>query len=58
MVGYIYYCGKEPWGNVNGGRVQSMCRLTLVILFVSVEDRTVVGTSIEIELMPLTQLAG
>ena len=54
MVGYIFYHGKEPWGNVNGGRVDSMCRLTHVILSVPVKDRTVVGTSDKIERMPLT----
>ena len=54
MVGYICYHGKEPWGNVNGGRAESMCRLTHVILSVPIKDRTVVGTSVEIERMPLT----
>ena len=54
MVGYICYRGKEPWGNVNGGRTESMCRLTHMILSVSIKDRTIVGTSIEIECMPLT----
>ena len=34
---------KEPWGNVNGGLVESMCRLTHVILSVSIKDRTIVG---------------
>ena len=34
--------------------MESMCRLTHVIPFVPVKDRTVVGTSIEIERMPLT----
>ena len=29
-VGYICYHGKEPWGNVNRGRAESMCRLTHV----------------------------
>ena len=53
-VGYICYCGKEPWGNVNGGRAESMCRLTPVILSMPIKDRTIVGTSIEIERMPLT----
>ena len=32
----------------------SMCRLTRVIPSVSIKDRTVVGTSVEIERMPLT----
>ena len=53
-VGYICYHGKEPWNNVNGGRAESMCRLTYVISSVSVKDRTIVGTSIEIERMSLT----
>ena len=35
--------GKEPWGNVNGGRVESMCRLTHVIPSVSIKNHTVVG---------------
>ena len=42
-VGYICYRGKEPWGNVNGGLVESMCGLALVISSVSIKDRTVVG---------------
>ena len=53
-VGYICYRGKEPWGNVSGGRAESMYRLTHVILFVLIKDRTVVGTSDKIERMPLT----
>ena len=53
-VGYICYHGKEPWGNVNGGRAESMCRLTHVIPYVSIKDHTIVGTSVEIECMPLT----
>ena len=57
MVGYICYHGKEPWGNVNGGWAESMCRLTHVILFVPIKDRTVVSTSDKIERKPLTQLA-
>ena len=56
-IRYICYRGKEPWGNINGGRVKSMCRLTHVIPFVPIEDRTIVGTSVDIERMPLTQLA-
>ena len=44
-VGYICYHGKEPWGNVNGGWAESMCRLTHVILSVPVKDHTVIGTS-------------
>ena len=42
-VGYICYRIKEPWGNVNGGRAESMCRLTHVIPSVPIKDRTVVG---------------
>ena len=57
-VGYICYCEKESWGNVNGDRAESMCRLTHMILSVPVKDLTVVGTSNKIERMPLTQLAG
>ena len=53
-VGYICYHGKEPWGNVNGGRAESMCRLTHVIPSVPVKDRTVVDTSDNIKRMPLT----
>ena len=56
-VGYICYHRKEPWGKVNGGQAESMCRLTYVILFVPVKDRTIVGTFDKIECMPLTQLA-
>ena len=54
MVGYICYRGKEPWGNVNGGRAESMCRLTHVIPSVPIKDRTVVGTSDKIERMPIS----
>ena len=53
-VAYICYHGKEPWGNVTRGRMESMRRLAHVILFVPIKDRTVVGTSVEIERMPLT----
>ena len=52
MVDYICYRGKEPWGNVNRGRAESMCRLTHVISSVLIKDRIIVGPSIEIELMP------
>jgi len=45
---------KKPWGNVTGGRTESMRRLAHVIPSVPIKDRTVVGTSIEIERMPLT----
>ena len=54
MVGYICYRGTEPRGNISGGQVKSMCRLTHVILSVPIKDRTIVGASIEIERMPLT----
>ena len=54
MDGYICYHGKEPWGNVNGGREESMCRLTHVIPSVPIKDRTIVGTSDKIERMPIT----
>ena len=57
MVGYICYRGKEPWGNVNGGQVESMCRLTHVIPSVPIKDRNIVGASDKIEHMPITQLA-
>ena len=53
-VGYIYYHGKEPWGNVNGGQAESMCRLTHVNPSVLIKDCTVVGTFVKIERMPLT----
>ena len=53
-VGYICYRGKEPWGNVNGGWAESMCRLTHVIPSVPIKDHTVVGTSDKIECMPIT----
>ena len=42
-VGYICYHRKEPRGNVNGGRAESMCRLTHENLSVSIKDRTIVG---------------
>ena len=54
MVGYIFYRGKEPWGSVNGGQVESMCKLTHVITSVPIKDRTVVGTFDKIEHMPIT----
>ena len=58
MVDSICYRDKEPWGNVNGGRAESMCRLTHMIPSVPIKDRTVVGAFVEIERMPLTLLAG
>ena len=54
MVGYICNREAEPWGNVTGGRAESMCRLTHVISSVPVKDHTVVCTSDKIERMPLT----
>ena len=53
-VGYICYRGKEPCGNVTGGQTKSMHRLTHVISSVPIKDRTIVGTFVEIERMPLT----
>ena len=53
-VGYICYRGKEPWGNVTGGQMESMHKLSHVIPSVPIKDRTVVGASVEIERMPLT----
>ena len=50
MVGYICYHRKETWGNVNGGRAESMCRLTHVTV-------PLLGASDKIECMPLTKLA-
>ena len=55
-VGYICYRGKEPWGNVNGGRAESMCGLTHVIPSVPIKGRTIVGAFDKIERMPITQL--
>ena len=49
MVGYICYHGKEPWGNVNRGWVESICRLAHVISSVLIKDRTVVDAFVEIE---------
>ena len=54
MVCYICYRGTEPWGDGNQGRAELMHRLTHVISSVLVKDHTIVGTSIEIERMPLT----
>ena len=56
-VGYICYRGKEPWDNVMGGWVESICRLTHEIPPVLIKDRAIVEASMEIERMPLTQLA-
>ena len=56
-VGYIYCREKEPWDTVTRGRMKSLCRLTHVIPSMLNKDRTVLGTFVEIERMPLTQLA-
>ena len=53
-VGYIGYHGKEPWGDVNQGRTEPMCRLTHVIPSVPIKDRTIVGPFDKIERMPIT----
>ena len=53
-VGYIYYGGKEPWSNVNGGQVELLCRLTHVLPSMPIKDHTIVGTSDKIARMPLT----
>ena len=57
-VAYISYHGTEPWGNINGGRTESMCGLTHVIPSMPIKDRTIVCASDKIERMHLTQLAG
>ena len=57
-VGYIFYHGKELWGNINGGQAESMCGLTHEIPSMPIKDRTVAGTSDKIERMPITQLVG
>ena len=54
MVGHICYRGKEPWVNVTGGQIESMRRLAHMILSMPIMDCIVVGTSVEIECMPLT----
>ena len=53
-VGYICYCGKEPWGNVNRGQEESMCSMTHVIPSVPIKDRTIVGPSDKMERMRIT----
>ena len=53
-VGYIFYRGKEPWGNRNGGRTESMRRLSHMIPSMPIKDRTVVGASDKIERMLFT----
>ena len=54
MVGYICYYGKEPWGNVNGGRTESICGMNHVIPSALIKDRTVVEPSDKIKRMPIT----
>ena len=44
MVRYIRYHGKEPWDNVTGGRVESMCRLTHVIPSMLIKDHIIEGS--------------
>ena len=39
----IFAIIKKPWDNVTRGRAESMCRLTHVIPFVPIKDRTIVG---------------
>ena len=53
-VDYICYRATEPWGEINRGRTESLCRLTHVIPSVPVKDHTIVGTSDKIERMPIT----
>ena len=53
-VGYIFYRGKEPWGNRNGDRTESMRRLSHMIPSMPIKDRTVVGASDKIERMLIT----
>ena len=53
-VGYICYREKEPWGNITRGWMESTRRLTHVLSSVPIKDRTIVGTFVEIERMPLT----
>ena len=53
-IDYICYHGKEPWDNVTGGWTKAMRRLAHVIPSMPIKDRTIVGTSVEIERMPLT----
>ena len=57
-VGYICYCGKEPWGKSKWRPDGVYGRLTHVIPSVSIKDRTIVGTFDKIKRMPITQLAG
>ena len=45
---------KNHGVKVNQGRMESMCRLTHVILSVLIKDRTVLSTSDKIERMTIT----
>jgi hypothetical protein len=57
MVDYICYHGKEPWDNITGCQMESMCRLTRVILSMPIKDCTIIGTFVKIEHMSLTLLS-
>ena len=50
----IFAIMEKTWGNVTRGQMESMRRLAPVIPSVPIKDHTVVGTSVEIERMPLT----
>ena len=50
----IFAIMEKTWGNVTRGQMESMRRLAHVIPSMPIKDRTVVGTSVEIERMPLT----
>ena len=62
MVGYICYRGTEPWGKrksrPDGMTIEKQQDMEVLGVdlspFVSIKDRTVVGTSDKIERMPLT----
>ena len=56
-VGYICYCGKEPWVKSKWRPGRAYGRLTHVIPSMPIKDRTIVGASDKIERMPITQLA-
>ena len=45
---------KNHGVKVNQGRMESMCGLTHVILFLPIKDHTVVGPFDKIECMPIT----
>ena len=57
-IGYICYCGKEPWGKSKWRSGGVYGRLTHVIPSMPIKDHTVVGAFNKIERMPITQLAG